>query len=215
MLALHTEAEKWACSPGDVLRCKVKLRHTAIDTPGPSTVWIDWLAAQCCGFCTRHNAAAAAEFSLAPVTTATSLPDETQMGAVHGRTCFLASSPQASSRRPCLVPSTYTSSLWQVVAAGLQLEVGVSATFTISICLPQQSLPPSFEGHAASYEYVLVLSFRTMAPPSGGSAWERGPICSHRLPLHILCTEGPARRSVRVSSLCAPLHPCAFRPAAD
>ena len=72
-----------------------------------------------------------------PSALATSLPDETQAG-VPGRTCFLASSPQ-------------------VVAAGLQLEAGRPASFRVSVALPPQQLPPSFAGHAASYEYVLLL----------------------------------------------------------
>ena len=96
-----------------------------------------------------------------PSALATSLPDETQAG-VPGRTCFLASSPQ-------------------VVAAGLQLEAGRPASFRVSVALPPQQLPPSFAGHAASYEYVLLLTLRTMAPSSGKggnpSEWKRGPIC--------------------------------------
>ena len=103
MLALTATAEKWGASSGDVLRCRVELvLHAAPEQSVDASVWVDWLAAQCCGFCTRHSAAAAAEFSVASLSTAlaTSLPDETQMG-VPGRTCFLASAPQ-------------------VVAAGLQ-----------------------------------------------------------------------------------------------
>ena len=110
-----------------------------------------------------------------PSALATSLPDETQAG-VPGRTCFLASSPQ-------------------VVAAGLQLEADRPASFLVSIALPQQQLPPSFAGHAASYEYVLLLTLRTMAPQGGKggrggkggnpSAWKRGPICPLRLPLRL------------------------------
>ena len=106
MLAASAWAEQWSASPGDVVRCRVELIHTAPcpAADGTASVWVDWLAAQCCGFCTRHSAAAAAEFTTQPnmpSALATSLPDETQAG-VPGRTCFLASSPQ-------------------VVAAGLQL----------------------------------------------------------------------------------------------
>ena len=85
MLAASAWAEQWSASPGDVVRCRVELIHTA---PGPAadgraSVWVDWLAAQCCGFCTRHSAAAAAEFTTQPnmpSALATSLPDETQAG---------------------------------------------------------------------------------------------------------------------------------------
>ena len=150
MLALTATAEKWGASSGDVLRCRVELvLHTGPEQSVDASVWVDWLAAQCCGFCTRHSAAAAAEFSVASLSTAlaTSLPDETQTG-VPGRTCFLASAPQ-------------------VVAAGLQLTAGATASFIVSIALPQQQLPPSFAGHAASYDYVLVLTLR------GRMIWQR------------------------------------------
>ena len=182
MLAVSARAEQWSASPGDVVRCRVELVHTAPD--GGASVWVDWLAAQCCGFCTRHSAAAAAEFATQPnmpSALATSLPDETQAG-VPGRTCFLASSPQ-------------------VVAAGLQLEADRPASFLVSIALPQQQLPPSFAGHAASYEYVLLLTLRTMEPPGGKggnpSAWKRGPICPLRLPLRLVWVAGaaPSRHS--------------------
>ena len=181
MLAASAWAEQWSASPGDVVRCRVELIHTAPcpAADGTASVWVDWLAAQCCGFCTRHSAAAAAEFTTQPnmpSALATSLPDETQAG-VPGRTCFLASSPQ-------------------VVAAGLQLEAGRPASFRVSVALPPQQLPPSFAGHAASYEYVLLLTLRTMAPPAGKggnpSEWKRGPICRLRLPLRLVWVAGGA-----------------------
>jgi len=180
MLAATARAEQWGASPGDVVRCRVELVHTApAAADGRASVWVDWLAAQCCGFCKRHSAAAAAEFTTQPnmpSALATSLPDETQAG-VPGRTCFLASPPQ-------------------VVAAGLQLEADHPASFLVSIALPQQQLSPSFAGHAASYEYVLLLTLRTMAPPGGKgvnpSAWKRGPICRLRLPLRVMWVAGAA-----------------------
>ena len=61
MLAVSARAERWSASPGDVVRCRVELVHTAAPrspaADGRPSVWVDWLAAQCCGFCTRHSAA--------------------------------------------------------------------------------------------------------------------------------------------------------------
>ena len=228
MLAVSGSTEQWSASPGDVVRCRVELVYTALDPSiGGTSVWVDWFAAQCCGFCTRHSAAAAAKFTTqpsVPSTLATSLPDETQAG-VPGRTCFLASSPQVRgpARRqaatplvplsplaphtPC-TPCTPSHSARQVVAAGLQLEAGRPVSFLVSVTLPQQQLPPSFAGHAASYECAAALALATRAshmrqPHAPQAVTTRTAGCNHAHPVCRLHPHGASAFQVCAAAFAA------------
>ena len=155
----------WSYSSTDEIRCELRLEPTAgVSAP----LWVDWLAAQCCGFVVHRGADPP---SPTPPPPSGALPDEARAAAGDaGRRCFAASAPH-------------------VVAAGTRLDGG--GGFVVRARLPA-ALPPSYDGTTVAIEYVLVLSVRRMRAPAagGGAEWGRGPICRLRLPIRVLARAG-------------------------
>ena len=170
-----------------------------IHSGSTSSLFLDWLAAQVCGFCLRPEVKpqclALAEGQLSSVSSSsghggTSVEDETTLpGALPH--CILTSSPQ-------------------VVGYAIALRPGETRTFVVSCEMPCE-LPPSFDGSLVCVEYALLLTMRSMTAPSKSSgwlsswlsdgrdadgdectdvlassgSWPRGPQCRIRLPLHL------------------------------
>ena len=162
----------WSYSANDEIRCELRLEPSAgVSAP----LWVDWLAAQCCGFVVHRGAGPP---SPTPPPPSGALPDEARAAAGDaGRRCFAASAPH-------------------VVAAGTRLDGG--GGFVVRARLPA-ALPPSYDGTTVAIEYVLVLSVRRMRAPAagGGAEWGRGPICRLRLPIRVLARAAAMRRPRR------------------
>ena len=149
-----------------------------------SPVWVDCLAAKLCGFCSPQLDQDATSSGKGENTDAAAL-------AAVSQHCVLTSSPH-------------------VVVASLALQPGQSRSFDVHCEQLPPGLPPSFAGEAICCEYVLIVTLRTMTPPSGSwwsrwsssstistdaagadhdlstsATWARGPVSLLRVPLNI------------------------------
>lgn len=177
-MELTASAGSWAYDAGgEMVRCRLALR--AVSLTGER--WVDWLSAQCCGFLFHGGHAAVPECALAE---ATALPDERTRGN-SDRVCFFASQPL-------------------VVLAGHKLVAGEALVFNVWGALPP-GLPPSHTGDLARIEYTMVVTARSMVPPSyGKSGWSRGPIARLFLPLRLLLCAPRGAPSTAIPTLALP-----------
>ena len=175
------------------LGARIEIRNT-LNVP----LYIDWLAAQLCGFCMRPSErppCLTSHQSERNDGTSTAVADEaSSIGA--SQHCVLASPPT-------------------MVGYALALHPGEIRSFLVICEALPPCLPPSFTGEAVCCEYVLFVTLRTMAPPAKSSgwlsrlissdsdtgdanssegvhellassgSWPRAPLCRLRLPLHM------------------------------
>jgi hypothetical protein len=176
----------------------LRARITVERAPGGRTpLWIDFVATQLCGFCCQPSNRPLCLRSDDDTDSDTGLVDEA--GTADARAhCVLASVPCVMAAMLSL-PKHATRPARRQFALHGDLPVG---------------LPPSFDGTTLCCEYLLLVTIRVVARPSGwgsgwlswaiGAAddgdddepraasagsreWKRGPIRRLRVPLHIDC----------------------------
>ena len=109
MLRLRAETDAWGCVAGGQVRCWVELHLPSEkgETGDNDDIWVDFIAAQFCGFATmvlesRDGSATTEESGNSCASSSTALPDESLVSDCNRR-CIISSEPQ-------------------VLAAGLQMQ---------------------------------------------------------------------------------------------
>lgn len=212
-LTLRAEADAWAYVRGAQVKCVLEIMFAPHSSGKQADgIWVDWISAQLCGFCTQHSQGAdhsGLEGGVVPpenLDNRLGLPDQLDSTGPP-RVCILGSCPTVVVRR-------------------LRLGPGDSGRFVVTAQLPDAELPPSFTGAHISYEYKLAVALRTMSPPqrsgwyfSGGSQeWDRGPICTLDLPLRVLFSSPAQPEGMLSQSPLSPWRPelqCYSEPQSD